>query len=184
MPKVSASLVASFQACSIVNSVSLFVDDEEVCAVVVPERDEEVIAVLEAVFDRNVPVAVGAMTHETRFTSVKKVLIVPLLILDEFTSCWTLRTALWLAQRACSWPAQKEDKSAAPYVGRRVHQPGRTLHVQSRRISRTESRPPRRSLRQFLRPVAADVQKLAVVLKPLSTTAGFLRAATTLSDAA
>ena len=53
---MSASVVASFTACTIVNSVSLFVDDEEGCAVVVPERDDDAIAVLEVVFDRRVPV--------------------------------------------------------------------------------------------------------------------------------
>ena len=36
--------------------VSLFVDDEEGCAVVVPEHYDDVIAVLDAVFDRRVPV--------------------------------------------------------------------------------------------------------------------------------
>ena len=77
------------------NSVSLFVDNEEGCAVVVPERDDDVIAVLEAVFDRSVPVAVGAMTPETRFTSVKNVRIVPLQIIDELTSCRILGTSLW-----------------------------------------------------------------------------------------
>ena len=94
-PKKSASVVVSFIACTIVNSVSLFVDDEEVCAVVVPERDDDVIAVLEAVFDRSIPVAVGAMTPETHFTSVKKVRIVPLQIIDELTSCRILGTSLW-----------------------------------------------------------------------------------------
>ena len=92
---MSASVVASFTACTIVNSVSLFVDDEEGCAVVVPERDDEVIGVFQAVFDRSVPVAVGAMTPETRFTSVKMVRIVPLPILDELTSSRTLGTAIW-----------------------------------------------------------------------------------------
>ena len=54
-PKRSASLVSSFTAYTIVNSVSLFVDQEG-CTVVVPVHDDDVIAVLEAVFHRSVSV--------------------------------------------------------------------------------------------------------------------------------
>ena len=59
-------------ACTIVKSVPLFVDLEEVRAVVMQNGDNDVIAVLEVVFERIVSVAVCVLTPLTSTERAKK----------------------------------------------------------------------------------------------------------------
>ena len=59
-------------ACTIVKSVPLFVDLEEVRAVVMQNGDNDVIAVLEVVFERIVSIAVCVLTPLTSTERAKK----------------------------------------------------------------------------------------------------------------